>query len=358
MTPDRLMYSPSKQVFVFTSNGKPVQVGSVPHYRNKHDAVRAALKQGLLVDLAGKVTQVDDEDRAAYQAAHAKLEEVRPLEGTATLRTRVGTRVRFRPNPASLALYSNPPEVGEEGEVTTVAHVGGRRSSMKGPGGGLLYVKWDKLGTMGVSPRDVEVVTGVRAGKGRPGQRIERDDVVIETTLHTMEFDGAEQDILHETKNLYLYRTRKGLEIRLNGPTAAVLVGRPTDVESAKRTMERLERYPDKLREMYQQLDGPVRSMNYGQLPKFEEFKSSTTEHFPYPMELVWEDQQAVEATGLVGEEGIDPFTPSTYLHKYGVRVKDAEAMYRLLQALIEFDEDDASDLASAILGTLGYEWV
>lgn len=62
---------------------------------------------------------------------------------------------------------------------------------------------------------------------------------------------AREESILHETKNLYLYRTPKGLEIRLNGPTHAVVVGNPKDVESAKRAMERLERYPDKLRSMH-----------------------------------------------------------------------------------------------------------
>lgn len=62
---------------------------------------------------------------------------------------------------------------------------------------------------------------------------------------------ASEENILHETKNLYLYKTPKGLEIRLNGPTAAVVVGKPKDVASAKRAMDRLERYPDKLRDMY-----------------------------------------------------------------------------------------------------------
>lgn len=62
---------------------------------------------------------------------------------------------------------------------------------------------------------------------------------------------AREEDILHETKNLYLFKTSKGLEIRLNNGTHAVLVGKPKDVESGKRTMERLERYPDNLRAMY-----------------------------------------------------------------------------------------------------------
>lgn len=78
------------------------------------------------------------------------------------------------------------------------------------------------------------------------------------TEEHGDKFKSAtarERDILHETENLYLYRTPKGLEIRLNGPTHAVVVGNPADVNSAKRAMERLERYPAKLRAMYKHAD-------------------------------------------------------------------------------------------------------
>jgi hypothetical protein len=56
-------------------------------------------------------------------------------------------------------------------------------------------------------------------------------------------------EIVHETANLYLSRVRGILEIRLNGATHAVVVGKPSSVESAKRTMERLERYPAQLRQ-------------------------------------------------------------------------------------------------------------
>lgn len=60
-----------------------------------------------------------------------------------------------------------------------------------------------------------------------------------------------ESSIVHETDNLYLYRTANGLELRLNGITHSVIIGRPKDESSALRTMERLERYPDNLRVMY-----------------------------------------------------------------------------------------------------------
>lgn len=69
---------------------------------------------------------------------------------------RVGTRVRFDPDPVSLAMYSHPPRTGEEGTVSTVAGVSG--PYMPGPGGGLLYVDWDESAFQGVSLWDVVVL--------------------------------------------------------------------------------------------------------------------------------------------------------------------------------------------------------
>lgn len=72
---------------------------------------------------------------------------------------RIGTKVRFEPNAASLMLYTHHPDKGETGRVTTVS-VGSRRIHyMPGPGGGLLYVRWDKSDQiLGVSLLDVERV--------------------------------------------------------------------------------------------------------------------------------------------------------------------------------------------------------
>lgn len=60
-----------------------------------------------------------------------------------------------------------------------------------------------------------------------------------------------ESNILLETQNLALLSTDGRLELRLIGATHAVVIGHPRDVESARRTMERLERYPGNLRAMY-----------------------------------------------------------------------------------------------------------
>ena len=93
-------------------------------------------------------------------------------------------------------------------------------------------------------------------GSTTPARGGTRKGVKINTSIDGL--SGArrrtgtrEENILHQTENLYLYQTPKGLEIRLMGLTHSVVVGTATDVESAKRAMARLERYPDKLRAMY-----------------------------------------------------------------------------------------------------------
>lgn len=80
---------------------------------------------------------------------------------------REGTKVVFQPNPASLMMYSGSyglPPVGATGTVTTVPLPGGRKTCMPGPGGGLVYVRWDDGSTFGVAPRDI-----AKAGKGGLG---------------------------------------------------------------------------------------------------------------------------------------------------------------------------------------------
>jgi len=90
-----------------------------------------------------------------------------------------------------------------------------------------------------------------------PTENMDADDAKKwkqQTEEHKDDFKAAsarEEDILYETANLYLFQTPRGLEIRLNGPTHAVVVGKPNDITSAKRSMDRMERYPDKLRAMY-----------------------------------------------------------------------------------------------------------
>ena len=80
---------------------------------------------------------------------------------TVSKSTRLGTRVRFVGH--SFA-YTSPPAKGEEGNVTYMPGYK-PRTYLPGPGGGLLYVKWDRIGVMGVSPNDLEKVSGRGLGE-------------------------------------------------------------------------------------------------------------------------------------------------------------------------------------------------
>lgn len=69
---------------------------------------------------------------------------------------REGTRVEFSTTPAGRMLYgSYAPPSGARGSVTSIPLGGRRATCMPGPGGGLVYVRWDEHSTCGVSPRDL-----------------------------------------------------------------------------------------------------------------------------------------------------------------------------------------------------------
>lgn len=89
-----------------------------------------------------------------------------------------------------------------------------------------------------------ELAERLRVPAGRPGS------LTYTHKLRHVGASGREKNILHETEHLYLYRTAKRLEIRLQGATHAIVVGFPRDVESGKRVMARLEQYPHRLRSM------------------------------------------------------------------------------------------------------------
>jgi hypothetical protein len=114
----------------------------------------------LFVEMLGPHEKWMDNDRTFYLVNPSTRKIINVARDTRRKRyqrpPRVGTRVRFAPNPASLQLYSDPPAEGEEGEVTTVAGPRGQMSFMRGPGGGLVYVDWDDHGPMGVSLLDIE----------------------------------------------------------------------------------------------------------------------------------------------------------------------------------------------------------
>lgn len=431
--PSRLMYSKSNQAFVFTFGDQLLRMGTGPmFYRNKADAIRAALKQGLVVDKKGFVTSVDGSNGGGEELSGVKL---------ATLRTPVGTRVKFNPNPGSYRLYSTPPEIGEEGEVTTVAHIGGRKSSMKGPGGGLLYIAWDRTGTQGVAPQDVEILSSARgaakkkkkappgpaSGFGKEetqddyrkriaweewaenearaeGKQADASGHALARQSYTFSMrrkfgggmEGADDDEI--TDVIFRVWKRQGGVIALfpgidegNGKISSYehhgqhggadymgVMGltrpaKPAEYASLKRELESPP-YNYRFRVMQRrqrggggglkEYEGEMESMTYGELPSKAAFvkRTEAESQYPYPMELVGEDKEVV--ADLLDDEGIEEFVPK-HSHKLGVRVLDAEAMYRFLSGLKdkyesgEGEENDAAgNLASSILGTLGYEWV
>jgi hypothetical protein len=104
--------------------------------------MRPVCKQGLCVKKAAK--------DSVFCPAHRRLKPRAYPEGT---------RVVFAPGPVSGALYSTRPSYGSRGVVVSVPLPGGKRTFLAGPGGGLLYVKWEGYASngsrvCGVSPRD------------------------------------------------------------------------------------------------------------------------------------------------------------------------------------------------------------
>ena len=126
--------------------------------------------------LAGQLAGALEEARGWGEGIgedHDLIDEagMRPPKGT----PRPGARVKFSPNPVSMMLYSSPPKRGEEGTVTTVSLGAKRAHYMPGPGGGLLYVDWDKSGQQGVAPQDV-----TKIGKAKREDADGEDDPFLE----------------------------------------------------------------------------------------------------------------------------------------------------------------------------------
>ena len=91
--------------------------------------------------------------------SQAKSQERRAAqEAQVSLTGSAGTRVTIHANPVSRAFYKGGlPANGTSGTVTPIAFPGGKRTSLPGPGGGLIYVQFDdEDGTfMGVSSIDL-----------------------------------------------------------------------------------------------------------------------------------------------------------------------------------------------------------
>jgi hypothetical protein len=83
-----------------------------------------------------------------------------------------GTRVKFSGTPAAVAFYMSgtfaaSPKIDEGGTVTEFPTPRGKASCMPGPGGGMVYVDWDKSGSFGVFRNHLEFVKARKTSKPR-----------------------------------------------------------------------------------------------------------------------------------------------------------------------------------------------
>ena len=97
--------------------------------------------------------------------------------------------------------------------------------------------------------------------------------------------------------------------------------------------------------------------MTWGVMPDRDEFKTKVADHSPYQMKLVGDDFGA--CTEAINQ-GIDSHLEAVFFEQDGQRITilDAGSLHTLVRRLSEMDDDAAMSLASAIMDTLGYEWV
>jgi hypothetical protein len=108
---------------------------------------------------------------------------------------------------------------------------------------------------------------------------------------------SREANIVHETENLYAYRLDDGrISIRMHNGTHALVVGEQPDVETAKQTMERLERAPEQLREFMGALPKPksVRKPKKPKDPQTAETVPQTEADRQSDFEASWEQARGV----------------------------------------------------------------
>ena len=102
--------------------------------------------------------------------------------------------------------------------------------------------------------------------------------------------------------------------------------------------------------------------LSYGFLPTLEDFTQSINkrDEWPaegYPMRLCSDDFTSVQAAV---NQGIDSHLEAVNLEQDGGRIliKDIASMRTLLRRLIESDDQNSLDFASAVMQTLGFEWI
>lgn len=94
-----------------------------------------------------------------------------------------------------------------------------------------------------------------------------------------------------------------------------------------------------------------MQSMTFGVIPVGFELTE------PYPMRLMGDDLQTVAD---IVNQGIDSHLEAVCTTQDGrnVTIKDTASMRCFLRRCVESDDENARDLASGIMSTLGYEWI
>ncbi len=94
-----------------------------------------------------------------------------------------------------------------------------------------------------------------------------------------------------------------------------------------------------------------MQSMTFGQVPADLEIGE------PYEMTLNPSDLRTVAA---IVNQGIDSHLEAVFTEqkRNQVRIMDSASMRCFLRRCMESDDDNAQDLASSIITTLGYEWI
>lgn len=123
---------------------------------------QARFEEGTSVDVADYLREHGNAEAAEkWDAMNEEYGDLLKAAGEktakVTLKVPAGTRVVVKASPSSRALYSGGiPKDGTEGTVTPVSFGSHKRTSLPGPGGGLVYVKFDDGTFTGVSPIDLE----------------------------------------------------------------------------------------------------------------------------------------------------------------------------------------------------------
>ena len=91
--------------------------------------------------------------------------------------------------------------------------------------------------------------------------------------------------------------------------------------------------------------------LNYGTIPDELELTE------PYPMRLMGDD---LDTVAEIVNQGIDSHLEAVFTTQDGnhITIEDIKSMRCFLRRCNESDDENAQNLASCIMETLGYEWI